>query len=226
MPWTLVVVGPRLPGAHLEGPSRNVNLPHEDRPQWHPDLGGKGGEHGGGDQLQGGQQRLDVLLLVLGHHAVDEATVEESASARDVLVVHRLEAAQRPRANFLRVGDGLLRSQQRELAADPSRGPERVVEPVGLGAGEPGLAERPEEPLLLVVGDVGHVPDRWRHERGVLRHQDRRRNGTEEVQQPGARGRQRLPREVLPGEGPPELARVHGRCHSSAVTPAQPSGVR
>src|SRR5262249_36440516 len=40
MPWTLVVVGPRLVGAHLEGPSRDVDLPRENGTPRQRHLGG------------------------------------------------------------------------------------------------------------------------------------------------------------------------------------------
>jgi hypothetical protein len=106
-----------------------------------------------------------MLVLVLDHHAVDEAVREEG----DVLVEDDLvKVVEHPAAHALEIGERLSQLEERQLPAGAPGLGEGVVEEVQLGVGEPLAPQRGQEPLLLVVGHVRQVPDERGHERRVL----------------------------------------------------------
>ena len=163
--------------------------------------GAGAGERGGPvhvarHELQRGGERLQVLLLVLGHHAEDEAAAQQRGGRVLGEVLHPLE---RGLADAGGVGEGVLGGEQGQLAAGGARVAEGVVEGVEGGVGEGGGAERAQEPLLLVVGDVGHVPDDGGHEGRVLTGEGVLGEAVEHAQQPRASGGEGRDGVGLPG---------------------------
>ena len=107
-----------------------------------------------------------MLVLVLDDHAVHEAVVEQArvVGARRAVV----ENGERAPPNFLEVRPRVRRREERQGRAVAARVPERVVEIVEVW-GDTVVTQRPHEPEVLVVADVGQVPREGGHQRRVLR---------------------------------------------------------
>jgi hypothetical protein len=134
-----------------------------------------------------------VLLLVLRDHAEREPAVREAGAVEPGL----LQQVHDPAADVVAVAARLARREQRQRRALRPRVLERVVERVDLGVDRGQAADLAQQPQLLLVGDVGQVPDQRRHERGVLSDQVRLIDRGGEVGGPVAR-RGQLPGDSLP----------------------------
>jgi hypothetical protein len=186
----LVVVGERVPiGPHDELPAGDEDLGHQG---WAARRG-RGGDVGirGGHQLQRGQHRLVMLVLVLDHHPVHEALVEQRDSRVEL---HPVEDVEHAAADHGDMAPGLRRAEDGQLRPLPADVAEGVVDVVVGWVDRPGArgcppdgacaGDRPEQPQLLVVADVGQVPHQGRHQRGVLRHLVGVGEGLQEVEGP------------------------------------------
>ena len=116
-------------------------------------------------QLKRGEHRLDVLVLVLDDHPVDEPVREERVRA---IELDPVEDRERPRADGVHVRPRLGRTKERERRPLAPRVEESVVEVGVAGVHRLDAAELLDEPPLLEVADVREVPDERRHERRVL----------------------------------------------------------
>ena len=107
-----------------------------------------------------------MLVLVLDGHAVDEAFGDERRrrTGDGMAGAQGVEDAMPDLAD---VAAGGLRRQQGEPSARGSSMGERVVEIVDF-RGDAGLPQRTQQPQVLVVADVGEVPDERGHQAGVL----------------------------------------------------------
>ena len=156
----LVVVGPGLGvGAHHEGGTRHqhVGRERERRPGRRPGAAVSVGV--GVDevahQLERGEQRLVVLVLVLHDHAVDEAVGEQRIAAVEVDPVEHLERARAHRGVVVARAGGVEDVEGRPLATGVT---ERVVHVVEARHRRCGPCELAHQPELLEVTDVGEVP--------------------------------------------------------------------
>ncbi len=160
----------------VQGPGFGVGA-HGERAGRDQHLGGQRGGVGGGGrrcrggqrgfapaQLMGDQHRFVVLLFVLGDHAEGEPGVEQ----RRPLQRAGGEQVEHPAAHLAGVGAGLPGRQQRQGGALGAGVLEGVVERVDLGVHRVAAADVAQQPELLLVADVGEVPDQRRHQRGVL----------------------------------------------------------
>ena len=181
-----VVVGPRLQvGAH------------DERAALDPYLGGHGlvavGDRGvrsvdqrvlaRASQLQRCRHGLVVLMLVLHDHPVDEALVEQRA----VVELETVEDIKNALADVGHVGPRRLRTEQFQLGPIAARVAKGVVDTVEVG-GYARVSDSTEQPLLLVVADVGEVPHQRRHQRGVLAEEVVFGYRAEQVEGPPPRG--------------------------------------
>ena len=150
----------------------------------------------GGQELDRGEQRLGVLVLVLGDHVVDEAVAQEGVRAVGAHVA-LLEQIDGPGADGVAIGARLGEVEQRQGLPHPAGLLEGVVEVVEALARRLG-PEPPHEPEVLVVGDVGEIPEQRRHQDVVLPAEDGLVEGLQDRQEPlpglGQGGHQRQPR--------------------------------
>jgi hypothetical protein len=109
-----------------------------------------------GPQLVGGQHRLVVLLLVLDDHAEGEPVGQQ----RPALVQpDPVQHVQRLVPDLADVRAGLGRIQQGQGGAVAAGVLEGVVELVDVAAYRVAAADVADQPQLLLVADVGQVPD-------------------------------------------------------------------
>ena len=101
-----------------------------------------------------------MLVLVLDDHPVDEPGVEE----RLLVELDGVERVEHPVPDVGHVRQRLVRPEELQSGPIAASVGEGVVDLVQVGC-HPGPAHGPEEPLLLVVPDVGKVPHEGRHQR-------------------------------------------------------------
>nr|BFE67975.1 hypothetical protein GCM10020092_012760 [Actinoplanes digitatis] len=150
----LVVQRPRLGvGAHGERAAGYQHLAGDRDP------GGRrrfGVEHGRAvAQLVGGEHGLVVLLLVLDDHAEREAVRDQ----RPPVEADPVEHVEGLVPHLVHIGAGLGRAEQRQRRAVAARVLEGVVQLVDVAAHRLPAADVPDQPELLLVGDVREVPD-------------------------------------------------------------------
>ncbi|MGX1479254.1 UNVERIFIED_CONTAM: hypothetical protein RKD50_008062 [Streptomyces canus] len=154
---------------------RLVGGAHGERAAGDEDFGRAGEQRGrfrvGGGQglgalaeLMGDQHRLVMLLFVLRDHPEGESGLGEPGPVER----GALQDVQHPAAYLSRVAPGLRGRQQGQRGAFGARVLEGVVDAVDLGPYRLLPGDGPQQPLLLLVADVGEVPHERRHERRVL----------------------------------------------------------
>ncbi len=152
-------------------------------------------------ELESGEQRLVVLMLVLDDHAVHEAAGEQRIAAVECGFVEHAERA------LAHVGDERARARRvedRQRHAVAARVLERVVDVVERGISGCRAAQRAHQPQFLVVTDVREVPAQRRHE---LRHLAHLVGWCDRIEQP-----ERAPARVV--ERVDDLGLRRARCHS------------
>ena len=110
-------------------------------------------------ELQRRQHGLVVLVLVLDDHAVDEPVLEQRAFVELDLVEH----VEHAHADVGDVGARRVGPEQVELRPVTPRVAEGVVHAIEMG-GHARVGDGTQQPLLLVVADVGQVPHQRRHQ--------------------------------------------------------------
>src|SRR5262249_13166745 len=152
-------------------------------------------------------------------------TGEEGTRAPHGVLVELGQVLQGPGPHLLGVGHRLGKPEDRELGTGGSRVAEGVVERVEGRDLHRRRAERPQEPLLLVVGHVGRGADRGRHQGGVLGLEHWRRDRGEHPKQPAPRREECLTGPWPPGRGPLfdwPTSVAHAAFHSSPRPGSQP----
>src|SRR3954463_10742688 len=151
----------RPPGTSTDVPARPRRPGGRGVPA--PRSGGGAGARRGrpAARLERLQHRLVVLVLVADHHGDVE---------RVVRVTPRVEPVQDPAAHFPAERPRLHRRQQRESVAARPRLAECVVERLDGGRQQARPAGVPvaQQPEVLLLTDVGEVPDQGTHQRIVL----------------------------------------------------------
>jgi hypothetical protein len=109
----------------------------------------------------GGQHRLVVLDLVLCDHAERERVGAQRLAERAGPPARPgpVDQVEHPAADLAGVPARLLRREQREGGPLRPRVLERVVDRVDLRVQRVAAADLAQQPQLLLVGDVGQVPD-------------------------------------------------------------------
>ena len=116
-------------------------------------------------ELDGGEHRLVVLVLVLGDHPVHEPVSKQRITAVEI---DRGENVEDACAHTGDEGSGRGRAQDRQRRTVTAWVLERVVDVVEERVGRGGAHDVSEQPQLFVVADVGEVPHERRHQRGNL----------------------------------------------------------
>ena len=106
-------------------------------------------------KLVRGQHGLVVLLLVLGDHAEHEAAVDELPAGE----ADPLKQVENPSPDVAGVAAGLGGRQQRQRRPRGTRMLERVVERIDLRVHRVAAADVAQQPELLLISDVGEIPD-------------------------------------------------------------------
>jgi hypothetical protein len=112
----------------------------------------------------GGEHGLVVLLLMLRDHAEREAVGDQPLAGEP----GPLDQVEHAPPDLPGIRPRLGGRQQRQGRALGSRVLERVIERVDLRVHRLPPANLPEQPQLLLIGDVGQVPHQRRHDRRVL----------------------------------------------------------
>jgi hypothetical protein len=152
----------------------SIDVPISNTPPGTEHLGGQPAATGGGGgasstgaparQLVRREHRLVVLLLVLRDHPEREGVVDQLTPAVELHVVQDVHDL------VPHLGHIGPRLAGRAAAARPIRARmlERVVQLVDVLAQRLAAADVADQPELLLVADVGVVPDQRRHQLGVL----------------------------------------------------------
>ena len=145
-------------------------------------------------ELDRGEHRLDVLVLMLDDHAVHERVREQRGKAwnvvREIRIVEiqPIEQREHPSADVGRERARVVGAEDWKRDALASGMLERVVQVVESRIGGCFVREFPQQPQLLVVRDVREVPAQGRHQARDLTVLIRRGNGREQIERaaPGA----------------------------------------
>ena len=122
-----------------------------------------------------------MLVLVLQDHPVDVGAPQQTLVRVELDALEDVEHLAAHRGD---VGAGLGRAEQGQGRAVGAGVPERVVEVVVVRRAGPQPGHGLEQPDLLVVADVGEVPDQRGHDGRMLANEVGVRHGLEQTQGP------------------------------------------